>query len=154
MCKSISGKRYLDSFIKLSSQQNTQQMMEEKEKDFGKEKKLLEASQLHNGEHRIGPSFNVKLCAPLTMLHTPCGHPVSLGVISSLVTYRELTANDYEQTDGNHYHLNSGLASKQQQNPRVEDNFRLEGMDTRLRSMQCCCLEIKVLTPVINLDLF
>lgn len=28
MCKSISGKRYLDSFIKLSSQQNTQQTME------------------------------------------------------------------------------------------------------------------------------
>lgn len=28
VCKSISGKRYLDSFIKLSSQQNTQQTME------------------------------------------------------------------------------------------------------------------------------
>jgi len=37
---------------------------------------------------------------------------------------------------------------------KAEDNFRLEGMDTRLRSMQCCCLEIKVLTPIINLDLF
>lgn len=28
MCKRISGKRYLDCFIKLSSQQNTQRMME------------------------------------------------------------------------------------------------------------------------------
>lgn len=36
----------------------------------------------------------------------------------------------------------------------AEDNFRLEGMDIRLRSMQCCYLEIKVLTPIINLDLF
>ncbi|MXQ94527.1 hypothetical protein E5288_WYG021614 [Bos mutus] len=71
--------------------------LRKKEKDFGKEKKLLEASQLHNGERRIGPSSNLKLCAPLTMPHTPCGHPVSLGVISRLVTYRSMDV--YQSAD-------------------------------------------------------
>lgn len=39
------------------------------------------------------------------------------------VPSRELTAYDNEQTDENHYHLNSGLASKQQKNPRGQ-SFR------------------------------
>ena len=64
-------------------------------------------------------------CFTLFMIHDPfldscflCTHLIFL-----FCSIQRLTAYDNEQTDGNHYHLNSGLASKQQQNPRGQ-SFR------------------------------